>query len=52
MWVTERDNSGSSRLIAFSEYKDVRKDKDIRKSYLQGRLGGVPKLSGIQAVED
>lgn len=45
MWVTERNNQGASSLYSFSEYKDVRKDKDIRKSYLQGRLGGVPRLS-------
>jgi len=44
MWVAERDSNGSSTLISFSEYKDVRNDKDIRKSYLQGRLGGVPRL--------
>ena len=25
-------------------YKDVRYDKDIRRNYLQGRLGGVPQL--------
>lgn len=44
MWVTERNASGASKLISFSEYKDVRYDKDIRKSYLQGRLGGIPRL--------
>lgn len=44
MWVAERDRTGSSTLISFSEYKDVRNDKDIRKSYLQGRLGGVPRI--------
>ncbi len=44
MWVAERDRNGSSTLISFSEYKDVRNDKDIRKSYLQGRLGGVPRI--------
>lgn len=44
MWVVERDRQGSSELIGFSEYKDVRNDKDIRKSYLQGRLGGVPRI--------
>lgn len=44
MWVSERDNSGSSTLFSFSEYKDVRYDKDIRKSYLQGRLGGIPRI--------
>ncbi len=44
MWVAERDAGGGSSLLSFSEYKDVRNDKDIRKSYLQGRLGGVPRL--------
>ncbi len=44
MWVAERDASGASHLRSFSEYKDVRFDKDIRKSYLQGRLGGVPRM--------
>lgn len=44
MWVTERNRKGESSLYSFSEYKDVRKDKDIRKSYLQGRLGGIPRL--------
>ena len=44
MWVTERDKSGVSSLFSFSEYKDVRYDKDIRKSYLQGRMGGIPHI--------
>ncbi|MBO7722390.1 MAG: ATP-binding protein [Thermoguttaceae bacterium] len=44
MWVAERDVNGASDLVSFSEYKDVRYDKDIRKSYLQGRLGGIPRI--------
>jgi len=44
MWVAERDLDGVSTLLSFSEYKDVRYDKDIRKSYLQGRLGGIPRI--------
>jgi AAA15 family ATPase/GTPase len=44
MCVTERDQDGNSTLFSFSEYKDVRNDKDVRKSYLQGRLGGVPRI--------
>ena len=44
IWITERDQSGASKLVAFSEFKDVRNDKDIRKSYLQGRMGGVPRI--------
>lgn len=44
MWVTERGSSGESRLYSFSEFKDVRNDKDVLKSYLQGRLGGIPRI--------
>lgn len=44
MWIAERDSSGASKMMSFSEYKDVRYDKDIRKSYLQGRLGGIPRI--------
>ncbi|MDR0415858.1 MAG: AAA family ATPase [Propionibacteriaceae bacterium] len=44
MWVTERDAAGASTLFALSDYQGVRYDKDIRKSYLQGRLGGIPRL--------
>ena len=43
-WVAEWDSVGASRIFSFSEYKDVRYDKDIMKSYLQGRLGGVPRI--------
>lgn len=44
MWVTERSEKGGSSLTSFSDFKDVRYDKDIRKSYLQGRLGGIPRV--------
>jgi AAA15 family ATPase/GTPase len=44
MWVAERDTAGVSKLLPFSDYKDIRYDKDIRKSYLQGRLGGIPRI--------
>ena len=44
MWVAERKPTGISTLVSFAEYKDVRYDKDIRKSYLQGRLGGIPRI--------
>ena len=42
--ATERDVHGASSILSFSEYRDVRSDKDIRKSYLQGRLGGIPRF--------
>ena len=44
MWVTERDSNGVTDLFSISEYKEIRFDKDIRKSYLLGRLGGIPRI--------
>jgi AAA15 family ATPase/GTPase len=40
----ERDDFGVSSVIPLNEYRGVRLDKDIRKSYLQGRFGGIPKI--------
>lgn len=44
LWLVERDHQDASRLTGIAEFSDVRYDKDIRKSYLQGRMGGVPML--------
>ncbi len=44
MLLVERNNFGVSSVIPLDEYKGVRFDKDVRKSYLQGRFGGIPKL--------
>ena len=48
MWITEKDQSGSSSLFSFADFKEIRKDKDLRKSYLLGRFGGIPKV--IQSI--
>jgi len=44
MFVVERDVSGVSSVIPLNEYKGIRQDKDILKSYLQGRFGGIPSI--------
>ncbi len=44
MWVTGRDLMARSSFISISNYKDIGYDKDIRKSYLEGRLGIVPQI--------
>ena len=44
MWLTERDCDGASTLFSFSDYEGVRYDKDLRKSYLLGRFGGIPSV--------
>ncbi|MDD3535842.1 MAG: ATP-binding protein [Candidatus Cloacimonetes bacterium] len=44
-YIIERDYGGASSLFCISQYKDIRYDHDIRKSYLQGNLGGIPSVS-------
>lgn len=47
MWIAEKDERGTTQLIALSEYEGIRVDKDIRKSYLAGRFGGVPSIKPL-----
>ncbi|MBP8704369.1 MAG: ATP-binding protein [Candidatus Cloacimonas sp.] len=44
LWVTDRSSEGVSSLYSFSDYKDIRSDKDLRKYYLQGNLKGIPRI--------
>ena len=39
MWLTERSEDGSSNLYSIAEFEEAKKDKDIRDSYLHGRMG-------------
>jgi AAA15 family ATPase/GTPase len=43
-WIAERNATGGSNLISLREYKDTKHDKDIRKSYLRGKLGDIPNI--------
>ena len=42
MWLAEKKQDGQSDLLSLADFKDIRNDKDIRKSYLLGRFGGIP----------
>lgn len=44
MFIVERNDLGASSIIPLNEYRNIRIDKDILKSYLYGRFGGVPKI--------
>ena len=44
MWLTERSEDGSSNLYSIAEFEEAKKDKDIRDSYLHGRMGGIPQI--------
>ncbi len=50
MYIAQRDADGCSELVGLAEYKDIRFDKDIVRSYLDGRFGGVPMLSEAGAA--
>lgn len=45
IWVTERDEMHQAHLIAMAEFKDIRPDNQLRKSYLEGRMGGLPNMN-------
>ena len=44
MYVSQRGTDGCSELVGLSEFKDIRYDKDLIRSYLDGRFGGIPML--------
>ncbi len=51
IWVVERNTEGVSTLFSLANC-GVRYDKDIRKLYLQGALGGFPMLTRFGSLID
>lgn len=45
MWIVRKSRIGESELLCLGDFKDIRYDKDIRKSYMDGRFGGIPHIS-------
>jgi hypothetical protein len=53
MWVMERNSEGSTDLCCLGDYKGIEREKDIHKSYLLGRYGGIPRVvNGGLSVQD
>jgi AAA15 family ATPase/GTPase len=44
IWMVEKGQDQSTRLIALEEYQGVPEDADLQRDYLNGRFGGVPVL--------
>ena len=44
LWYTSRDYHGLTTIEPFSEYGHLDRSDEIRRKYLQGRLGGIPDL--------
>jgi uncharacterized protein len=49
IWLTEKTELGESRLFSVAEFK-LKHDKDIRKAYLDGLLGGIPYSSAFSST--
>ncbi len=45
IWLADRYSDGTSELKAFVEYKEAELETNMRRSYLQGRMGGVPDIN-------
>ena len=45
MFIAQRGVDGRSELIGLAEFEGIRYDKDLIRSYLDGRFGGIPLLS-------
>ena len=50
VWLINKDGNGCSSVYSLEEFHP-RYDKDIRKSYLQGRFGAVPLLPSRRKLE-
>ena len=44
MYIAQRGADGCSELVGLAEFKGIRFDKDLIRSYLDGRFGGIPML--------
>ncbi len=49
MYIAQRDTEGGSELVGLADFIGIRFDKDLIKSYLEGRFGGVPMFTGTGA---
>ena len=47
IWIVEKGSEGATELTPLSDYADIRSDKDLRKTYLEGRFGGVPDIQPL-----
>ena len=57
IWLSEKDSSGATSIRSLADYKS-RKDESVRRRYLRGRYGGIPRLNpaafegGLQRQQD
>lgn len=49
VWLTEKDDTGASRIYPLTDYKP-RKAENLERGYLQGRYGAIPFLEGLAST--
>jgi predicted ATPase len=50
VWLTEKDDSGATRVYPLTDYKP-RKAENLERGYLQGRYGAIPFLEPLVSAE-
>lgn len=45
IWFMDKDHEGSSSMKCLADFSGIRYDLDIRRSYLEGKFGGVPNFT-------
>ncbi|WP_300409054.1 ATP-binding protein [Lagierella sp.] len=45
LWVVERNKYNESNIVSVGDFKDVKKNHNLESLYLQGRLGGTPRIN-------
>ena len=48
IWLTEKDKYGATELYSLAQFKNVRKNEDFEKKYIQGKYGAVPYLKDFE----
>lgn len=48
VWLTEKDQYGATTIYSLAQFKNVRKQEDFEKQYIQGKYGAIPYLGKFE----
>ena len=48
IWISEKDEYGATELFSLAQFKNIRKNEDFEKKYLQGKYKGVPYIQDFE----
>ncbi len=48
IWLTEKDQYGATTIYSLAQFKNVRKQEDFEKQYIQGKYGAIPYLGKFE----